>query len=97
MVIFALVNRARAGHSKGTMSARDDRWILGQDPLPAVRVLKDGEVALPRRRWQEVMRERMRPSDSTRDAIATVVGLWPLVLILGVMMALLWAAGYQQP
>jgi hypothetical protein len=79
------------------MSARDDRWILGQDPLPAVRVVKDGEIALPRRRWQELVRARMTPSDATRDAIATVIGLWPLILILGVTVALLWSAGYQQP
>lgn len=79
------------------MSARDDRWILGQDPLPAVRVVKDGEVALPRRRWQELVRSRMTPSDATRDAIATVIGLWPLILILGVAVALLWSAGYQRP
>jgi hypothetical protein len=79
------------------MSARDDRWILGYDPLPAVRVVKDGDLKLPRRRWQRVLRERFTPSPNTRDAIATVIGLWPLVLILGVAMALLIAAGYQQP
>lgn len=38
---------------------------------------------------------RMQPR--ARDALAAVAGLWPLVLIMALTIALLWTAGYQEP
>lgn len=70
----------------------------GGAPLPNARVVKDGTNPLPRVVVDQQVRdafERVQPR--VRAALVAVVGLWPLVLIMALTVALLWSAGYQDP
>ncbi len=71
----------------------------GGAPLPHARVVKDGRNPIPRVVVvdQQVRDAYERVQPRLRAALAAVVGLWPLVLIMVVTLALLWSAGYQDP
>jgi len=66
--------------------------------LPYARVVKDGSKPLPRVVVDQEVRDalgRLRPR--AREAMAVVVGLWPLILVVGLAVALLWSAGLREP
>lgn len=39
--------------------------------------------------------EMARPGPRAQAAIALVLGLWPLILVTGVAVALVWSAGFR--
>ncbi len=66
-------------------------------PIPRARVVRQGALHAPQPSMRDRMVNFVTPTMRTREALAIVVGLWPLVLSLGLMVALLWSAGFSQP
>lgn len=66
-------------------------------PIPRARVVRQGELRVPQPSVRDRMVDFVTPTIRTREALAVIVGLWPLVLSVGLMVALLWSAGYSQP
>ena len=72
------------------MSATHDPW-----GLPEARVLRDGPRPVPRRRLGRMMRDFMMPGPRGQIVAAYLVGLWPLILVTGLALVLLWTAGLK--
>ena len=64
--------------------------------LPSARVVREAgaTIAEPSRPMGEHLRRIAAPLRAHgRDALAVVIGLWPLTAIMAVAFALIWAAG----
>lgn len=60
-------------------------------------MVKQGARRLPQSTIREDVRAMVTPSEQTKVALTTIIGLWPLLVVMGLMIGLLWSAGYQQP
>lgn len=63
--------------------------------VPAARVIREGSRRAPRPTLRDGLREWFTLSDAGRDRLALIAGLWPLLLVAGMAVALLWSAGYH--
>ncbi len=62
--------------------------------LPEARVHRDGHRPVPRLIGR-ALAEMARPGPRAQAAIAVILGLWPLILVTGVAVALVWSAGFR--
>ena len=66
--------------------------------VPNARVVRDGIRPMPRLVIGPGLRDRLEKlQPQARDALATVIGLWPLLVTLGFGAIMLWAAGTPEP
>ncbi len=61
--------------------------------LPEARVHRDGPRPVPR--VGRALAELARPGPRAQTAIALMLGLWPLILVTMVAVALVWSAGFK--
>ena len=62
--------------------------------LPEARVHRDGPRPVPHQIGR-ALAEMARPGPRAQAAIALVLGLWPLILVTMVAVALVWSAGFR--
>ena len=62
--------------------------------VPAARVVKEG-THRPRPNMRQGLREWLTLTDAGRERLAIVMGLWPLILVSGMVVGLLWTIGYH--
>lgn len=63
--------------------------------VPSARVVKEGTRRVPQPTVRNGVRAFFTLTEAGRERLALVIGLWPLLLVGGMTVALLWTAGYH--
>ncbi len=78
----------------------DPRSAPAPHELPIAQVVAQGRGAKCLRAGtiRERIRQRLRPYEpSARHLARHVVGFWPVIAVVGLVVGLLWSAGLQEP